>query len=226
MITFDVYTLFPDMFSILNYSVVGKSKDKIWSLNIIKLPFKSDDTVYGGGPGMIIRPDAFDNYNIRGRVLCMSPRGRTIDKDFISEIQDEDIVSIICPRYEGIDKRVIDEFKAEEISIGDFILSGGDIPAILCIDAIVRKIEGVLGNKESLLNESFENNLLECDQYTKPSVWRDRSVPKVLLNGNHKLINKWRKENSIENTKIKRPDLWQKYLLNDKMKKNTPIDVL
>lgn len=216
---FEIYTIFPQFFSIFDYSILGKAKEKnLWSLKTILLSRRDDDIPYGGGSGMIMRPDTFDRYQLKGKILYMSPRGKRIDKKLIDTLLNEETISIICCRYNGIDQRMLDKFAIEEISLGDFILSGGEIAAMALIEAIVRKIPGVLGNKYSLLNESFEQYLLSCDQYTRPLSWHQLKVPDILYSGHHKQIEEWKRTNSEDNTYKRRPDLWRKYIKYVKMK--------
>ena len=175
-----------------------------------------DDTPCGGGAGMIMRPDVLGaaikaNYN-GGRIIYMSPRGKPLTQTLVHELSSETDMTIICGRFEGIDERVIEAFNIEEISIGDYVLTGGEQAAQIMLDAVVRLIPGVLGNTESLEDESFETGLLEHPQYTRPVVWEDRKVPEVLMSGHHQNIAKWRKEKALELTKEKRPDLYKKYL--------------
>lgn len=210
---FQIYTSIVEYFEVLNYSLLGKAlKRNLWSYEVFKFPHRSDDTPYGGGAGMVLQPTVFDQYNLKGKILYMSPRGKVINCSLINKLlEEETIISIICCRYAGIDQRVLDHLNIEEISLGDFILPGGEIAAIALIEAIVRKIDGVIGNKQSLENESFEDYLLEHDMYTKPAVWNNRYVPDVLISGHHKRIMEWKKWNARYNTCKKRFDLWKKY---------------
>lgn len=220
-----VLTIFPELFpGFLGYSLTGRAlKDGLWSIeavNIRDYAFDKhgsvDDTPCGGGAGMIMRPDVLGaaikaNYN-GGRIIYMSPRGRPLTQTLVHELSSETDMTIICGRFEGIDERVIEAFNIEEISIGDYVLTGGEQAAQIMLDAVVRLIPGVLGNTESLEDESFETGLLEHPQYTRPVVWEDRKVPEVLMSGHHQNIAKWRKEKALELTKEKRPDLYKKYL--------------
>ena len=220
-----ILTIFPEIFpGFLGYSLTGRAlKEGIWSLetvNIRDYAFDKhgsvDDTPFGGGAGMVMRPDVLGqaikaNHN-GGRIIYMSPRGKPLTQSLVKELSKEDNLTIICGRFEGVDQRVLDAYNIEEISIGDYILTGGEQAAQIMLDAIIRLLPDVLGNKESLEDESFENFLLEHNQYTRPVIWEGREVPEVLLSGHHANIAKWRKEQSLEITKQKRPDLLKKYL--------------
>lgn len=219
-----VLTIFPDIFpGFLGYSLTGRAlKEGLWELeavNIRDYAFDKhgsvDDTPCGGGAGMIMRPDVLDAalkaHHQTGRLIYMSPRGESLTQAKVHELSKEENITMICGRFEGIDERIIEAYNIEEISIGDYILTGGEQAAQIVLDAVVRLIPGVLGNSESTANESFENGLLEHPQYTKPTVWEGREVPEVLLSGHHKNIAKWQHEKAIEVTKRKRPDLYKKY---------------
>ena len=175
-----------------------------------------DDTPCGGGAGMIMRPDvlgrAIEANHTRGRIIYMSPKGRPLTQKLVHELSREEELTIVCGRFEGIDERVIEAYNVEEISIGDYILTGGEQAAQIMLDAVVRLLPGVLGNEASLEDESFENFLLEYPQYTRPTEWEGRSVPEVLLSGHHRKIADWRREQAEIATKAKRPDLFKKYL--------------
>lgn len=216
---FDVLTLFPEMFTPLKESIIGRAVDK----NLIEVNFtnirdfskdkhkKVDDTPYGGGAGMVIRPDVvYDTYeSVKdecAKVIHMSPKGTVLNQEKVKQLSKEKHLIIICGHYEGIDQRVIDEIVDEEISIGDYVLTGGELPAMVLIDSVSRYVEGVL-NEESTSEESFSDGLLEYPQYTRPEEFRGKKVPEVLLSGHHENINKWRKEKSLEITKANRPDL-------------------
>ena len=225
---FNIITLFPEIFpGPLNHSLSGKAlnenKLQIITYDLRKFSkFKNkkvDDTPFGGGPGMIIRADIVQNAldfvkktTRKPKTIFLSPGGKTLCQKKIREIVNFKDMIIICGRYEGIDQRFLDHNKIEEISIGDYILSGGELAAIILIDTCVRLIPEVLGNNKSLINESFENNLLEYPQYTKPRVWKNLSVPEPLLSGNHELIKEWRDNEAKKKTKLIRPDLWKKYI--------------
>ena len=217
---FDVLTLFPEMFSILDESIIGRAKkNKQIDINLVNIRDfsenkhnKVDDTPYGGGAGMVMMPDVvYRAYNSlenkeNAKVIYMSPQGKKLNQEKVKELSKENHLIILCGHYEGIDQRVLDKIVDEEISIGDYVLTGGEIPAMVLIDSVSRYVEGVL-NKESIKEESFIENLLEYPQYTRPEVFEGEKVPEVLLSGNHKEIDKWRKEKSLEITKKKRPDL-------------------
>ena len=225
-----VLTLFPEMFpGPLEYSLIGKAlKEKKVTLNIVPLRnyaqdrHKSvDDTCYGGGPGMVMRPDVIDNaLNTitkllqNPRFLFLTPCGIPLKQHMLfAWKKDFRPLIILCGRYEGVDQRVIDFWKFEEISIADIVVCGGEIPAMLLIESFIRVLEGVVGNPESLEEESFSSGLLEYPQYTRPQLWKDNEVPEVLLSGHHKNIKQWRYKKSCEITKKRRPDLWENYLL-------------
>ena len=217
---FDVLTLFPEMFSVLDVSIIGRAKkNKQIDINLVNIRDfsedkhnKVDDTPYGGGAGMVMMPDVvYRAYNSlenkeNAKVIYMSPQGKKLNQEKVKELSKENHLIILCGHYEGIDQRVLDKIVDEEISIGDYVLTGGELPAMVLIDSVSRYVEGVL-NKESIKEESFEKNLLEYPQYTRPEVFEGEKVPEVLLSGNHKEIDKWRKEKSLEITKKKRPDL-------------------
>ncbi len=216
---FDVLTLFPEMFSSLNESIIGKAIGKgLIEVNLTNIRDfsknkhkKVDDTPYGGGAGMVIRPDVvYDAYssikNDDAKVIYLSPQGSLLNQDKVKELSKEKHLILICGHYEGIDQRVLDEIVDEEISIGDYVLTGGELPAMVLIDSVSRYIEGVL-NEESVEEESFSNRLLEYPQYTRPEEFRGKKVPEVLISGHHENIKKWRYEKSLEVTKKKRPDL-------------------
>ena len=217
---FDVLTLFPEMFSSLNESMIGRAvKNKKININIVNIRDfsenkhkKVDDTPYGGGAGMVMMPDVvYRAYNSlekkeNAKVIYMSPQGKKLDQKKVLELSKENHLIILCGHYEGIDQRVLDKIVDEEISIGDYVLTGGELPAMVLIDSVSRYVEGVL-KKDSIKEESFSENLLEYPQYTRPEVFEGEKVPDVLLSGNHKEIEKWRKEKSLEITKKKRPDL-------------------
>lgn len=219
---FDVLTLFPEMFSPLKQSILGKAEEKgLIDINLINIRDfskdkhkKVDDTPYGGGAGMVIRPDVvYDAYNSvkedNAKIIYLSPQGKTLNQQKVEELSKQKHLILICGHYEGIDQRVLDELEVEEISIGDYVLTGGELPAMVLIDSVSRYIEGVL-TKESIEEESFSNNLLEYPQYTRPEEFMGRKVPEVLLSGHHENIRKWRYEKQLEITKQKRPDLLEK----------------
>lgn len=216
---FDVLTLFPEMFSPLKQSILGKAEEKgLININLINIRDfskdkhkKVDDTPYGGGAGMVIRPDVvYDAYKSvkddKAKIIYLSPQGKKLNQQKVEELSKHSHLILICGHYEGIDQRVLDELEAQEISIGDYVLTGGELPAMVLIDSVSRYIEGVL-TKESIEEESFSNNLLEYPQYTRPEEFMGRKVPEVLLSGHHENIRKWRYEKQLEITKQKRPDL-------------------
>ena len=217
---FDVLTLFPEMFEPLKQSIIGKAVDNHRiELNFINIRDfskdkhkKVDDTPYGGGAGMVMMPEVvYDSYNSipdkeNAKVIYLSPQGKLLNQEKVVELSKQKHLILLCGHYEGIDQRVLDEIVDEEISIGDYVLTGGELPTMVLIDSISRYVEGVL-NKESIQEESFTQGLLEYPQYTRPEIFHHQKVPEVLLSGHHANIAKWRKEQQIEITKQKRPDL-------------------
>ena len=216
---FDVLTLFPEMFEPLNSSIIGRAKEKnLIQINLINIRDfskdkhkKVDDTPYGGGAGMVMMPDVvYDAYKSvedkNAKVIYMSPQGKKLTQKKVEELAKQEHLIILCGHYEGIDQRVIDKIVDEEISIGDYVLTGGEIPAMVLIDSVSRYNSGVIA-EESIEEESFANGLLEYPQYTRPEVFEGVKVPEVLLSGHHSNIEKWRKEKALEITKLKRPDL-------------------
>ena len=225
---FKILTLFPEIFpGPLNHSITGRAlvekKFEIEAINIREFSNNKsktvDDKPYGGGAGMIFKPDilqrslnfAKKKARKKTKIIMLSANGRKFDQKFAKETIKNDELIIICGRYEGVDQRFIDFNSIEEISIGDYVLSGGEIPALILIDTCVRLIPEVLGNNKSLNSESFNNHLLEYPQYTKPLNWKELKVPDVLLSGDHKKIFDWRLKKSIEKTKKVRPDLLKLY---------------
>jgi|TARA_B100002019_G_scaffold293128_1_gene318896 tRNA (guanine37-N1)-methyltransferase len=205
-------------------SICGKALDRgIWALKTLDIRDFAvdrhktvDSSPYGGGPGMVLRPDVLDRTleaisDVPGRRICLSPRGRRFDQAFAKELAHEPGVVLVCGRYEGIDQRVIEAREMEEVSLGDFVLTGGEIAAQALLDATVRLLPGVIGSEQGLDEESFEDGLLEYPQYTHPKIWKGRSVPEVLLSGNHKKIAEWKKQQSELVTRNYRPDLWEAY---------------
>ena len=216
---FSVLTLFPEMFSALDKSIIGRAKEnKLIDIELINIRDfskdkhkKVDDTPYGGGAGMVIMPDVvYDAYKSindeKAKVIYLSPQGKVFNQSKVQELSKEKHLILLCGHYEGIDQRVIDEIVDEEISIGDYVLTGGELPAMVLIDSVSRYVEGVL-SEESTEEESFSNGLLEYPQYTRPEIFLGKEVPEVLKSGHHENINKWRKEKSLEITRVKRPDL-------------------
>ena len=227
---FNVLTLFPEMFNSLNESIIGKAQEKnLIEINLINIRDfskdkhkKVDDTPYGGGAGMVINPtvvyDAYSSINSNNaRVIYLSPQGKTLTQKKIEELSKEKEITLLCGHYEGIDQRVINEIVDEEISIGDFVLTGGELPAMVLIDSISRNLEGVL-NQDSIQEESFSNGILEYPQYTRPEIFLGKKVPEVLLSGNHQNIKKWRRQQSLLITLHKRPDLLSKIELSEEDK--------
>ena len=218
----DILTLFPEMFTPLFSSIMGRAtKDGKLEINVINIRDfskdkhkKCDDYTFGGGPGMLMMPqpiyDAFlsiPGYE-KAHKIYVSPKGNVFNQKMSREYaKSYEHIIILCGHYEGVDERIIELLIDEEISIGDYVLTGGELPAMVLTDAIARYVPNVLGNNETTAEESFNNNLLEYPQYTRPSVFMDKKVPEVLLNGNHQEIAKWRKEKSLEITKQRRPDL-------------------
>ncbi len=226
---FNVLTLFPEMFNSLKMSILGRAEEngKI-EINLINIREfskdkhkKVDDTPYGGGAGMVIKPDVvYDAYSSitskqtnastkKAKVIYLTPQGNRLTQAKVRELSKEDELILLCGHYEGIDERVLEKIVDEEISIGDYVLTGGELPAMVLIDAISRHVEGVLNN-ESIEEESFSNGLLEYPQYTRPEEFMGERVPDVLLSGHHKNIEEWRYKQSLERTKLKRPDLLEK----------------
>ena len=216
---FDVLTLFPEMFEPIKQSILGKAieneKIKLKLVNIRDFSKdkhkKVDDTPYGGGAGMVMKPDvvydAYESvYEENAKVIYLSPQGKTLNQKKVEELSKEKHLILLCGHYEGIDQRVIDKIVDEEISIGDYVLTGGELPAMVLIDSVSRYIDGVL-NQESIKEESFSEGLLEYPQYTRPEVFEGEKVPEILLSGHHENIEKWRKEQALKITKQKRPDL-------------------
>lgn len=218
-----ILTIFPEVFpGFLGYSLTGRAlKDGLWTLeavNIRDYAFDKhgsvDDTPCGGGAGMIMRPDVLGNaieHNYRGgKIIYMSPKGQPLTQAKVHELSKLDELTIICGRFEGIDERVLEEYNVEEISIGDYVLTGGEQAAMIMLDAVVRLLPNVLGNAASTENESFEAGLLEYPQYTRPIEWKGRKVPDILLSGHHENIAKWQREQALQITKQRRPDLLDK----------------
>ena len=218
-----ILTIFPEVFpGFLGYSLTGRAlKDGLWTLetvNIRDYAFDKhgsvDDTPCGGGAGMIMRPDVLGNaieHNYQsGKIVYMSPKGKPLTQAKAHELSKLEELTVICGRFEGIDERVLEEYDVEEISIGDYVLTGGEQAAMIMLDAVVRLLPGVLGNAASTENESFETGLLEYPQYTRPIEWKGRKVPDILLSGHHENIAKWQREQALQITKQRRPDLLKK----------------
>ena len=228
---FNVLTLFPEMFSALDESIIGRGKEKgLIDINLINIRDfsknkhkKVDDTPYGGGAGMVMEPTVvYDAYcsvkEPNAKVIYMSPQGKTLNQQMVQDLAKEENIILLCGHYEGIDQRVIDEIVDEESSIGDYVLTGGELPAMVLIDSVSRYVEGVL-KEDSVQEESFTDGLLEYPQYTRPEVFLGKRVPEVLLSGHHENIKKWRRNQSIINTYLKRPDLLKEIKLSDKEQK-------
>ena len=233
---FNILTLFPEIFpGPLNHSLTGKAlKNKLFKINTVNIRDFSrtksktvDDKPFGGGAGMIIKPDVLQSSlnhakkitkGSKEKILYFSPSGKKINQKLVNDLINFKEIILICGKYEGVDQRFIDYNKIEEISLGDYIISGGELAAFILIDACVRLIPEVLGNNNSLNVESFNDNLLEYSQYTKPYEWKNIKVPEILLSGNHKKISDWRLKNSLEKTKKIRPDLYELYLKENKRK--------
>ena len=227
---FDILTLFPEMFEPIKTSIIGKAAEKgIIDINLINIRDfsedkhkKVDDTPYGGGAGMVMKPDVvYSAYNSiddkNAKVIYMSPQGKTLNQKKVEELSKENHLIILCGHYEGIDQRVLDKIVDEEISIGDYVLTGGEIPAMVLIDSISRYVDGVISG-ESTSEESFSNGLLEYPQYTRPEIFMGEKVPDVLISGHHENINKWRRQESLKNTFKKRPELLDDIELTEKEK--------
>ena len=223
-----IFTLYPEIFpGPLNKGLYGKAlSKKIWDLKVVNIRDSAedkhktvDDTPFGGGSGMLLKPDVLaksidQNINIGERIFYLSPKGKKFDQKIAKDLAKEKYINLICGHFEGIDERILSTRNIEEISIGDFILSGGETAAFVIIDSILRLLPGVIGNEMSKKDESFENGLLEYPQYTKPLIWEKKSVPEVLLSGDHAKIKDWRLSQSEAITRDRRPDLWQKYKKN------------
>ncbi|MDA9653658.1 tRNA (guanosine(37)-N1)-methyltransferase TrmD [Candidatus Pelagibacter sp.] len=220
-----IFTLYPEIFpGPLSKGLYGKAlKKKLWNLKVINIRDAAldkhktvDDTPYGGGSGMLLKADvlgnSLDQNKIEGeRIFYLSPKGKKFDQSVAEELAKEKSVSLICGHFEGVDERVLTTRNIEEISIGDYVLSGGEMAAFVILDSILRLLPGVLGNENSINDESFQNGLLEYPQFTKPQIWEKKSVPEVLLSGDHTKIKDWRLSQSKAITRDRRPDLWQKY---------------
>ena len=220
----DVLTLFPEMLDALNSSLTGKAREKgLYELNCHNIRDystdrhkKCDDTPFGGGAGMVMMPQPIHDCvcavdpNHTAKRIYMSPRGKVLTQTLVKELSNEQHLLILCGHYEGVDQRVLDMDIDMELSIGDYVLSGGEIPAMVLIDSVLRYVPDVLGNSESTVDESFSQPLLEYPQYTRPQEFLGVSVPEVLVSGNHANVDRWRKEQSLEITRKNRPDLLEK----------------
>lgn len=224
---FDVLTLFPEIInSYCDVSIMKRAKNNgVFTVNTINprdftldKHKKVDDTPYGGGAGMVLAPqpyvDAFNSIEklANSTTVMLSPQGEPLSEKLVLELAQKEQIIMLCGHYEGFDERIREIIKPKEISIGDFVLTGGELPALCLIDAVSRKLDGTLGKIESAEEDSFSNGLLEYPQYTKPRDFRGYKVPDVLLNGNHKEINEYRLQQQIERTKLRRPDLYKKYM--------------
>jgi tRNA (guanine37-N1)-methyltransferase len=228
MLHVQIFTLYPELFpGPLNKGLYGKAlSNNIWNLKIVNIRDYSsdkhktvDDTPFGGGSGMLIKPDVLANsldQNVKSneKIYYLTPKGKLFSQKLAKKLSKEKTINLICGHFEGVDQRVIDTRNIEELSIGDYVLSGGETAALVVLDSILRLIPGVLGNDQSIFEESFENGLLEYPQYTKPQIWEKKSVPDVLLSGDHAKIKDWRLSKSEAITRDRRPDLWQKYKKN------------
>ena len=223
-----IFTLYPEFFpGPLSKGLYGKALEKkIWNLKVVNIRDAAedkhktvDDTPFGGGAGMLLKADILarsidKNLKDNSRIFYLSPKGKKFDQKLAKELSKEKSINLICGHFEGVDERLLSTRNIEEISIGDFILSGGESAAVVIIDSILRLLPGVLGNDSSKKNESFENGLLEYPQYTKPQIWEEKGVPEVLLSGDHAKIKDWRLSQSEAITRVRRPDLWEKYKKN------------
>ena len=223
-----IFTLYPEFFpGPLGKGLYGKAlAEKIWKLETVNIRDYAtdkhktvDDTTYGGGSGMLIKPDVLansldKNLNSKEKIIYLSPKGKLFNQKLAKKLSKEKTINLICGHFEGVDQRVIESRNIEEVSIGDVVLSGGESAAFVMLDSIIRLLPGVLGNETSVEEESFENGLLEYPQYTKPQIWEEKTVPDVLLSGDHAKIKDWRLSQSEAITRDRRPDLWQKYKKN------------
>lgn len=227
-----ILTLYPEIFpGPLDFSILKKAADKnLWSLNIINIRDfaignykKVDDTLFGGGKGLLIKPDVLSkaidysfSVGASKNLILLTPSGKTLNQDVVKDLSGKEGITIICGHFKGVDYRIINKYNPIEISLGDYIISGGEMASMILVDACVRLLAGAMTSLESTVGESFMEGLLECPNYTKPYNFENFKVPEVLLSGNHKKIAKWRKENAILVTKQKRPDLWKNYIKGEK----------
>ncbi len=227
---FDVLTLFPEMFEPIKQSIIGKAEEKkLIDINLINIRDfsknkhkKVDDTPYGGGAGMVMQADVvYDAYKSikdeNAKVIYLTPQGKVLNQKKVEELSKQEHLILLCGHYEGIDQRVIDKIVDEEISIGNYVLTGGEIPAMVLIDSVSRYVDGVL-SEGSISEESFSQGILEYPQYTRPETFEGVKVPEILLSGHHKNINKWRRWEALKNTYLKRPELLENVELSDEDK--------
>ena len=228
---FDVLTLFPEMFESIRKSIIGKAEEKnLIEINLINIRDfsknkhkKVDDSPYGGGAGMVMQADVvYDAYKSikdeNAKVIYLTPQGKVLNQKKVEELSKEKHLILLCGHYEGIDQRVIDKIVDEEISIGDYVLTGGEIPAMVLIDSVSRYVDGVL-SEDSTSEESFSQGILEYPQYTRPEIFEEVRVPEVLLSGHHQNISKWRRCEALKNTYLKRPELLENVELSEDDKK-------
>ena len=225
-----IFTLYPETFpGPLAGGIYGKAmRNGLWSLKTVNIRDYADDkhktvddTVFGGGSGMLMKPDivanSLDKNISKGeKIFYLSPKGKKFSQSFANSLSKQNGINLICGHFEGVDDRLLSTRNIEEISIGDYVLSGGETAAFIILDAVLRLIPGVLGNKDSIKDETFENSLLEYPQFTKPKIWEGKSVPDVLFSGDHAKIKSWRLSQSEDITRRQRPDLWEKYLKDKK----------
>ena len=225
-----IFTLYPEMFpGPLNQGLYGKAlSNRLWSIEVINIrdsaPDKHktvDDKPFGGGSGMLLKADVLgksidEHKKENERIFYLSPKGKKFDQKIAKELSKEKTINLICGHFEGVDERILQTRNIEEISLGDYILSGGESASFVIVDTILRLLPGVLGNETSKIDESFEKGLLEYPQYTKPQIWEKKSVPEVLLSGDHAKIKDWRLSQSKDITRRQRPDMWKKFLEKEK----------
>ncbi|HIJ61566.1 MAG TPA: tRNA (guanosine(37)-N1)-methyltransferase TrmD [Rhodospirillaceae bacterium] len=231
--TVTLLTIFPEMFpGPLGQSLAGRAlAEGVWALETVDIRAFArdkhrsvDDAPFGGGAGMVMRPDVIGQAILAshkgGPLIYLTPRGRLLDQERVRALAREPRVTILCGRFEGVDQRVLDAHGAEEVSLGDFVLSGGEPAALAMMDAVVRLLPGVVGKEASLAEESFEWGLLEYPHYTRPQEWQGRGVPEILLSGHHEKVRAWRRRQAEEVTRQRRPDLWSRYVADDSRKED------